>query len=217
MKIALALGCSAAFCVPYFSLQRLRPIEGRVLPFFWLDHVLSISSPWVVVYQSAYLPIFGVPFLLTTRAEIAAWLRGFFVICLPAFITFYIEPVLAPAPRALSDNFLLSFVQLYDGQINCFPSLHAALSTYAAALGLQLNRQHRNSNTVRALLKGGLIIATAAILLSTVATKQHYAVDLIAGVLLGLVGFRVFDASLTQGNANHESNPPYSDLFRSRG
>ncbi len=79
-----------------------------------------------------------------------------------------------------------------DTSFNCFPSLHAAVSTICF-YGWFRFAKIRPSTTTKAVVVLALIIATGVIL-STLFIKQHYIADEIAGVALALiVGKFLFD------------------------
>ena len=68
----------------------------------------------------------------------------------------------------------------YDGTWNAFPSLHAGFLVYMARLAWRLFGGAAPGTV-------GLVTAAwgAAILYATIATRQHYAVDLAAGAAIG--------------------------------
>ena len=79
-----------------------------------------------------------------------------------------------------------------DTSFNCFPSLHAAVSTICFFAWFQYAKI-KPSKTTKAVAIAALIIAVGVIL-STLFIKQHYIADEIAGVVLALlVGKLVFD------------------------
>jgi membrane-associated phospholipid phosphatase len=92
----------------------------------------------------------------------------------------------APRPVEVSgDDFATwSLRALYgaDPPYNCFPSIHVAHSFVSA---LTIARVHRRLGVVT-LVSAGLVA------LSTLYTKQHYVVDVIAGVLLALAAYALF-------------------------
>ncbi len=76
----------------------------------------------------------------------------------------------------------LQFIYDFDRPYNCLPSLHVA---YAFLAALTCYRVHRGLG-IAALLYAALIG------ISTLYTKQHYVVDVVAGVLLAYVAYLVF-------------------------
>ena len=72
-----------------------------------------------------------------------------------------------------------------DTSFNCFPSLHAAVSTVTAYAWFQYWRVKRNSRRLFAALVSAIL--AAGTILSTLFVKQHYIVDEIAGMALGCI------------------------------
>ena len=69
-----------------------------------------------------------------------------------------------------------------DTPFNCFPSLHAAVSTICFYAWYRYNKVRRSAVT-KVVAIVALVVATGVIL-STLFIKQHYIVDEIAGILL---------------------------------
>jgi membrane-associated phospholipid phosphatase len=80
------------------------------------------------------------------------------------------------AAKSASWRFL-GFVQHYDGESNCFPSMHTSVSTLAACLAWNE-------------LGPVVVIFPLLIAVSCVFTKQHYLLDLPAGAVLGWVTYQ---------------------------
>ena len=76
----------------------------------------------------------------------------------------------------------LRFLYGADPPYNCFPSLHVAHSFVSA---LTCWRVHRGVGI-------GTGICASLVALSTLLTKQHYVLDVIAGVLLASIAYAVF-------------------------
>ncbi len=76
----------------------------------------------------------------------------------------------------------LSPLYIYDYTTNALPSLHAS-QTVLAALILSKFWNKRNS---------WLFVITIIMLLSTLFVKQHYFLDILAGILLGIVIYIIF-------------------------
>ena len=110
---------------------------------------------------------------MTERTAIA-------ILMLVGFSCFLIWPVAGPRPEEMSNDVLYRVLVRYDTTLNSFPSLHMALATYSACVGLAVT-----SGPLRRLLTVLLPLWVALIGYSTLATKQHYLIDLPPGVLLG--------------------------------
>lgn len=156
-------------------------------PALALDRLLPLAPTWALVYGALYgflivLPVFVVQQQELIRRTVWAYLTVWIV----AYICFMLYPTVAPRPETVMGNGFavwgLRFLYDADPPYNCFPSLHVAHSFVSA---LACFRVHRTLGIVA--LSGASLVA-----LSTLFTKQHYVVDLVAGILLALAAYAVF-------------------------
>jgi membrane-associated phospholipid phosphatase len=93
-----------------------------------------------------------------------------------------------------------------DTSFNCFPSLHAAVSTICFFTWFQYAKI-KPSKTTKAVAVAALAIAAGAIL-STLFIKQHYIADEIAGIalawIIGTILFNKLWKTPAQVNSNHK-------------
>ena len=79
-----------------------------------------------------------------------------------------------------------------DTSFNCFPSLHAAVSTICFFTWFQFSKM-KPSIATKLVAVAALIVA-GAVILSTLFVKQHYVADEIAGIVLAwIVGRTIFN------------------------
>jgi membrane-associated phospholipid phosphatase len=101
-------------------------------------------------------------------------------------VGFLLYPTAAPRPAEVpGDGFAAWSLRLayeLDPPYNCFPSLHVA---YACVSALTCYRVHRGVGRAAA-------VWAALIGVSTLYTKQHYVVDVIAGALAAYVAYLLF-------------------------
>lgn len=155
-------------------------------PFTVLDRLMPLSPNWMLVYASLYLCGFILPLVVVRGRELSRQaLKAYLFVMLTSYAGFLLYPTVAPHQPFAIDGFAAWSLQLIydiDQPYGCFPSLHVAYSFVGA---LACYRMHR-----------GLGITAAAwaglIGLSTVYTKQHYAVDAIAGAMLGVIAYTIF-------------------------
>jgi len=147
----------------------------------FLDHWAGFQpTPWAWVYESNFLITGIIPWLMVSRMELRRYAIGFTLLSALSFLIFAVFPVASPRPVNLEANDTLIFITRIDGPLNAFPSLHAASLVYTIALARRLfGRQLKWS------MLAGLLVWASLILFATLATKQHYAVDLLAGGLIG--------------------------------
>lgn len=88
-----------------------------------------------------------------------------------------------------------------DTSFNCFPSLHAAVSTICFFAWYKHSKTRPSAATK--IVAVGVLIMTGGIVLSTLFVKQHYIADEIAGIVLALIIGRLTFRRLWK----HQSSP----------
>jgi len=182
-KVAVLLGLTVGICAPYFTLQRVAAFPLRVLPVTPLDRWVAFDPRWVAAYLSLALLVPIAPLLASSREELARYAKGLAILCLPCFAAFLLFPVAGPRPDAAPGHELYRALISWDGPRNAFPSLHAGLAVFSLLFAYRvtwegLPRRDRLALGIFGSLWG------AAILYSTLATRQHWALDLAPGALL---------------------------------
>jgi len=189
MKIQVLLGLAVGICVPYFTLQRIQAFPALTLPQTPLDEAIAFDPSWIWPYASLALLVPLAPLLATTRDHLVRYARGLSLLCTVCFATFLLAPVLGPRPMGLpTDTGLYGLIVGVDRPANALPSLHAGLTVYSLLAGLRLLRGGASDRARLACVAGGSLWG-ALILFSTLATKQHQAWDLPAGMLLAWVAY----------------------------
>jgi len=186
MKAALSAGLTLFFCVPYFTLQRITLFPARTLPLSAIDRAIDFDPRWVWAYQSAYLLLTIVPWLVTTRPELRRYARGFLLLSGAGFVCFLLMPVRGPRPDIEPAEAMFRILQWYDRPLNSFPSLHVGLAAYTVLFATSVSRC-RMTPAARWPVLSLAWLWTALIAYAALATKQHYAIDLPAGALLACV------------------------------
>lgn len=183
-KIAVWLGLAVGICVPYFTLQRVRLFPLREVPQTPLDRFIAFDPGWIWLYLSLGLLVPLAPLLAEGREALTRYARGLALLCAACFAAFLLLPAEGPRPAA-SEHPVWSFIVSYDRPANSMPSLHAGLVVYSLLFAW---RSLRDALRPRARRLTALLGAVwgALILHSTLATKQHWALDLPAGALLAL-------------------------------
>jgi len=181
-KVAVWLGLTVGICVPYFTLQRLRLFPPRSLPSSALDAV-AFHPEWVFAYHSIALLVPLAPLMASRRSELLRYAKGLALLCVACFAVFLFFPVAGPRPETVPSLGAYRFLVALDRPGNSFPSLHAGLTLYSflfawKVLSGSLSGRGRAAFLVAASAWGG------AILVATLFTKQHWAIDLPPGLLL---------------------------------
>jgi membrane-associated phospholipid phosphatase len=147
------------------------------LPLTALDQLIPLM-PWtLLVYVSDY---FFIGLVLVSLKKPEPFSLAFYRMILGimlSFIVFLMYPTVYPRPGLPADplwseTFL--FLHFLDQPTNCFPSLHVSITLIAAA----------SLQSWRPTLRIAAWIWAAAICLSTLTTKQHYAWDVLGGMVI---------------------------------
>ena len=143
-----------------------------------VGRISATSMAWI--YESNFLIAGAIPWLMTSRAQLRRYATGFALLSGLSFVIFALFPVASPRPANLEENATLIFITRVDGPLNAFPSLHAGCLVYTIALARRLFGRQLHPGVWAILWVWAMLI-----LFATLATKQHYALDLLAGGLIG--------------------------------
>ncbi len=189
-KVAVLLGLSVGICVPYFSLQRMDAFPVWTVPRTALDRWVPFEPSWVWAYASLALLVPLFPLLATRRDELFRYAGGLAILCGICFALFLLAPVAGPRPEALPDHGFYRLLIDYDRPLNSLPSLHAGLTLYGFLFGYRVLRRSlgRGALAAYALAAGAW---TGVILYATLATKQHWALDLPPGLVAAWISDRL--------------------------
>jgi membrane-associated phospholipid phosphatase len=172
------------------------------LPQLSFDRRIPLQPAWALLYGALYLFLILLPVLLVRHDElIRNAVRAYLFIWITAYAVFIFYPTAAPRPvSVLGEGFSywgLRFLYSADPPYNCFPSLHVAHSFVSAIVCYRVHR------------KVGLFTLACALLvgISTLFTKQHYIVDVIAGILLACIAAFIFLRSPVPVEEEHRAAP----------
>lgn len=169
-------------CVPYFGLQQGPWREPWIPPVTFLDRAVSLDPRWIPLYLSIVVLVPVFPLLAERREEVIRYVLGIGLLSLPCFLCFALWPAAGPRPEQAAGD-LHAWLVGVDRTWNSMPSLHAGLATYSGLYGWHLLRREL-SPPARAGLAIGLTGWVVAILYATLATKQHWALDLPPAIAL---------------------------------
>lgn len=171
----------------YIFIPELTAGRTQHVPEVSLDRVIPVQPVWALVYGALYLFLIVLPvFIVRQQDHIRRTVFAYLFSWVTAYVFFLAYPTMAPRPmNVIGEGFAVwGLRSLYgaDPPYNCFPSLHVAHSFVSA---LTCHRVHRGVG-MAALLCASLVG------LSTLFTKQHYVLDVIAGVFLACVAYALF-------------------------
>lgn len=177
-KLLLTGVLGAAF-VPYFLLQQFPLGRYWTPPSCVIDDLARFDPRWVFVYQSIYVPFNLVPWMCWRRDQLTRYARGYLVLLGVSFAVFAAFPSLGPSRDDGAGHALYSLLCVLDTRGNALPSLHAGLIVYTFIVATQLS--------LRRATVAGLTLWSIVTLYSTLALKQHYVIDLVAGGAVGVI------------------------------
>jgi membrane-associated phospholipid phosphatase len=187
LKAALTLGLNLLFWLGYGFLARHTFFPVWTPPQTWLDAAIPFQpEPWGWIYLSQFTFTSALPWWLDTRRALRRYVVGVGVLCGVSFCFFLLLPVASPRPVEFATTTAMTWIAGYDGAFNAFPSLHAGFLVYLGALAARMFGRRLPAAWWALMSLWGV-----AILYATIATRQHYAVDLVAGGALGWLADRV--------------------------
>ena len=180
------LGISAyitGFMFVYFTLLRHPLLPVTSMPLTALDRSIGFA-PWsLILYATLWVYISLVPGMLWSWNEMREYLLQVTLLSLLGFTIFLAWPTAVPASLIdWSSHPAVAFLKSVDAAGNACPSLHVAFAVLSAVWLQRLLASLR----MPVYMQFCNWLWCLGILYSTLATKQHVALDLYAGVVMGL-------------------------------
>jgi len=178
------MGFTLTFFAAYIYLLKNPATTVTTMPITEIDQFVTFAPMALPIYLTLWLYVSLPPMLMQTRREIlnyGVWIGS---LCLGGLAIFYIWPTAVPPANIDWAKYPgVDFLKGVDAAGNACPSLHVAAAVFSA---FWINRLLPSVGLGR---RSRLFITLwcAAIAYSTLATKQHVAVDVIAGGALGVV------------------------------
>ena len=160
-----------------------------------IDNLFKFKGWWVWIYSGLYYPM--IVLIVLTMEDMRHYnytAMSFFLLLFMQMAFFRYYPVETPPEwrdfgesNTISVRFM-KFVQSYDDNTNCFPSMHVSVATLVAL--------HMWTN-VGDMVGYWPFLFPVLIALSALWTKQHYLVDVIAGAPLGWLAWFAYESVVT--------------------
>lgn len=170
------------FFVGYLYLLRNPLFPVTVMPLTELDRLISFRPEALFLYLSLWFYVSLPAALLATRDELYAfgWQVG--SLCLAGMACFFFWPTQVPPSGVEWNGFIGSgLLKGLDAAGNACPSLHVATAVFSCFWLARLFREIGCPRSMRFLNYAWCF----GIVYSTLAIKQHVAIDMFAGTLLG--------------------------------
>lgn len=168
----------------YFGILRNPLFPATLMPLTELDQWIPVTALAFPVYVSLWVYT-SLPAALLKEARtltvFGVWMAAMCLFCLAIFWVF--PTVVPPAGIDWALYPEMAIIKDVDANGNACPSLHVASAVFAA---IWLDRLVRSISPSLA-LRWAIWLHCLAILWSTVATRQHVVIDVLAGAVVGVV------------------------------
>jgi membrane-associated phospholipid phosphatase len=181
------LGISVFF-VLYFWVMHSKAGQAVTVPMTAVDGWIAISQYALLPYASLWLYVSLAPAFASDVASLRHYVAGALAIALLGLATYWLFPTATPAFAVDWSHYpALGMLKASDRGGNAFPSLHVAFAAYTAIV---IERELR-SLAAPPWARGINWLWCAAIVYSTLATRQHVVIDVIGGLLLTWLAVRI--------------------------
>lgn len=181
-KVIAGTVMASSFFAAYFLLLYFPVFHVTEMPSTAIDRLVGLSPNSLLLYITLWFYVPLGSWLLDDKRELIAYSAALCGIGMVGLAVFLFFPSSVPRPNIdLAEYPGFKILVAIDQPRNVFPSLHAAFAVFTAICLDRLLRQLG----VRGLIRGLNWCLCLSILYSTLATKQHLAVDLFAGTVLG--------------------------------
>jgi membrane-associated phospholipid phosphatase len=181
-KMIGTMAIMTAFFVIYFWLLNHTRAPVTTIPPIFIDRWVPFQ-PWALpLYISLWIYVPLAPALIIDRRELLSY--GWATVALSAigFGIFILWPTNIPKPEIdWSQHPSVFYLKTVDASGNAFPSLHVAFAVFTALWFVRILREMGAGAVARALNW----LWCLGIIYSTLATRQHVALDAVAGAVLG--------------------------------
>ena len=166
----------------YFYLLKYPAYPTTVMPVTLLDSLIGFQPLALPMYLSLWVYVSLPPALLATRRELYGYGLATAGTCLAALVVFYFWPTAVPAADIDWTQYPdVKFLKSMDASGNACPSLHVATAVFS---GIWMHHLLRRFGAPVWILVVSWVWCIG-IVYSALATRQHVAVDALAGLVLG--------------------------------
>ncbi len=174
---------TAVFFAGYIFLLKNPIFPVTIMPLTALDTAIGFKPESLFLYASLWLYVSLPPALQATRRELIYYGLAVGSLCVVGLGCFLLWPTAVPPANLDWEQSLgFSILKGMDAAGNACPSLHVATAVFSA---VWLNHQLFEVGAPR-IVRVFNWAWCAGIAYSTMATKQHVAVDVVAGAILGM-------------------------------
>jgi len=174
----------SVFFAAYFYVLKNPISPPMVMPVIWLDRLIGFEPMALPVYLSLWLYVSLLPAFFATRSELYRYGSAMTLMCVFGLSVFYFWPTGAPVAAIDWARYPdMHFLKDLDASGNACPSLHVATAFFSGVWMHHLLRRFGAPLWTRLFNWTWCV----GIIYSTMAIRQHVAVDVAAGLLLGVL------------------------------
>ena len=189
----------------YFYLLKVPAYPTTVMPITLLDRLIGFQPLALPMYVSLWVYVSLPPALLATRRELYGYGLAMAGTCLAGLIVFYFWPTAVPAADIDWARYPdVAFLKNMDASGNACPSLHVTTAVFS---GIWLHHLLRRFGAPPWILVLNWVWCIV-IVYSALATRQHVAVDVLAGLVLGVPAACLSLRHRVDARAIAEIHPP---------
>jgi membrane-associated phospholipid phosphatase len=172
------------FFVAYFHILRHPAYPTTMIPLTLMDKLIGFHPLALPLYLSLWIYVAAAPALMISRRELYEFTTAISLMCIAGLVLFYFWPT-AIAPTDINWDLYpnMSFLKNIDASGNACPSMHVAAAFFSGMWISRILNRIKSPNWLKLLN----IMWCAGIIYSTLATRQHVAIDVLGGLLLGCI------------------------------
>lgn len=172
----------------YLTSNHFQIFEPQLLHMTWIDRAVPFIPQTVWIYVSEYLLFFTVYWQCKKIENLNRYAFAFLAQQVFSVMVFWTWPTiypreLFPLPQNLDPftNFIFEQLRTADAPTNCCPSLHVS-SVYLCSMMFLHEQRHKFPF---------FFTWATAIAVSTLTTKQHYFIDVVAGFIVAVFFLKI--------------------------
>lgn len=185
------------FFIAYFYVLNHPAYPITRIPLSSVDKLFSFQPLALPLYLSLWVYV-GLPLLLmASKRELFEFTMAMSLMCLMGLAIFYYWPT-AIAPASINWDLYpsISFLKNIDAAGNACPSLHVATAFFSGNWTAKLLKQFNAPHWIKILN----VTWCAGIIYSTLATRQHVALDVLGGLILGYIAILLVSVTYWRKN-----------------
>lgn len=152
-----------------------------------VDNLIPQKTYFIYFYSSWYIMLVSIPLVLGFKdsENYKSYIKSIFISLFISLIIFIVYPTIMNRPVLIANNVsdkILSLIHIVSTPTKCIPSLHIVLSTLFIASTL-------SSDKLSKYYRICMIVISIGIIISTMFVKQHYFIDVITGIVVGVMSW----------------------------